>query len=132
MTEIKKVAIVNRGEIALRIIRTCKERGIRTVALFSEADAAAPHVPHADESILIGGASPAESYLNIPAVIEAVRQSGADTVHLGYGFLSENPGFAKACDEEGIRLAWHSPEVIAMKVVKYWERQLILSAGEAH
>src|SRR5690625_5186481 len=66
MTEIKKVAIVNRGEIALRIIRTCKERGIRTVALCSEADAAAPHVLHADESILIGGASPAESYLNIP------------------------------------------------------------------
>jgi len=131
MTEIKKVAIVNRGEIALRIIRTCKERGIRTVALFSEADAAAPHVLHADESILIGGASPAESYLNIPAVIEAVRQSGADTVHPGYGFLSENPGFAKACEEEGIRFAGPSPEVIALMGDKTRARQLVTSAGVA-
>src|SRR5690625_2203275 len=114
MTEIKKVAIVNRGEIALRIIRTCKERGIRTVALISEADAAAPHVLHADESILIVGAAAAESYQHLPAAIVAVRQGGAETVHPGYGFLIENPVFAKACEEEGSRFAGPSPEVIAL------------------
>lgn len=131
MTEIKKVAIANRGEIALRIIRTCKERGFRTVALFSEADAAAPHVLQADESILIGEAAPAESYLNIPAIIDAVRQSGADTVHPGYGFLSENSLFAKACEEEGIRFAGPSPEVIALMGDKTRARQLVASAGVA-
>ncbi len=93
----KKVLIANRGEIALRIIRACRELGLRTVAVHSVVDAEALHVRFADESVCIGPASPQKSYLNIPAIIAAAEITGADAIHPGYGFLSENAGFAEVC-----------------------------------
>ncbi len=94
-----KILIANRGEIACRIIRTCQQMGIQSVAVYSEADAAALHVKQADESICIGPAAPQKSYLNIPKLIEAAQSTGAEAIHPGYGFLSENAGFARACAE---------------------------------
>jgi acetyl-CoA carboxylase biotin carboxylase subunit len=99
---LKRVLIANRGEIACRVIRACREAGLQTVAVYSDADAGALHVAMADHAVHLGAAPAAESYLSIPRVMEAVRSSGADAVHPGYGFLSENAGFAKACEEAGI------------------------------
>ena len=93
---IQKVLIANRGEIAVRVMRSCKEMGIRTVAVFSEADRTARHVMYADEACLIGPAASKESYLNIDNIIKAARQHHADAIHPGYGFLSENADFAPA------------------------------------
>ena len=101
-TMIKKVLIANRGEIAVRVMRSCKEMGIRTVAVYSEADRAAKHVMYADEACLIGPAASRDSYLNIENIIRAARQHEADAIHPGYGFLSENADFARRCKEEGI------------------------------
>src|SRR5690242_2669085 len=98
----RKILIANRGEIACRIIRTARRMGIATVAVSSEADTEALHVRMADEAIGIGPAPSADSYLNIKRIVEACRQSGADAVHPGYGFLSENPGFARALDKAGV------------------------------
>ena len=97
-----KILIANRGEIACRVIRTCKRMGIRTVAVFSEADANAQHVKQADEAFLIGGPRPIDSYLKGDLIIEVAKNSGAEAIHPGYGFLSENAKFARACDEAGI------------------------------
>src|SRR5436305_9463967 len=97
-----KTLIANRGEIACRIIRTARRMGIATVAVYSEADAGALHVEMADEARLIGPASPRQSYLNGAAIIEAARHSGAEAVHPGYGFLSENADFADSCAEAGL------------------------------
>lgn len=97
-----KVLIANRGEIALRIMRTCSEMGIATVAVYSQADAEAAHVLQADQAVLLGPAPPTESYLNIPAIIAAAEQSGAQAIHPGYGFLAENPALAEACDAAGL------------------------------
>src|SRR5579871_925902 len=94
---IRKVLIANRGEIALRVISACKEMGIRTVAVYSEADRNSLHVKFADEAICIGPPKSADSYLNIPAVIYAAEIAGADAVHPGYGLLSENANFAEVC-----------------------------------
>ena len=94
---IQKVLIANRGEIAVRVMRSCKEMGIRTVAVFSEADRTARHVMYADEACLIGPAASKESYLNIDNIIKAARQHHADAIHPGYGFLSENADFARRC-----------------------------------
>ncbi|MEE9440502.1 MAG: biotin carboxylase N-terminal domain-containing protein, partial [Candidatus Thermoplasmatota archaeon] len=91
-----KVLIANRGEIAVRIITACQEMGIKTVAVYSEVDKNAPHVQIADESINLGDPTPSESYLNIPKIIEHAKKVGADAIHPGYGFLAENPDFAKA------------------------------------
>lgn len=102
MAEIKKILIANRGEIALRVIHTCKELGIKTVAVYSRPDATSPHVLHADESVFIGEAASSESYLAIDKIIEAVKKTGADAIHPGYGFLSENAAFAERCQKEGI------------------------------
>jgi propionyl-CoA carboxylase alpha chain len=99
---IKKILIANRGEIALRIIRTCQRLGIKTVALYSEADTNALHVATADEAVYIGPSPTNKSYLNIPAIMDAIRRTGAEAVHPGYGFLSENARFARALREEGI------------------------------
>src|SRR6266480_1537942 len=99
----KKILIANRGEIACRIIWTCKELGIKTVAVYSEADADALHVRFADEAICIGPAPSAQSYLNIPAVISAAEVANVDAIHPGYGFLSENAYFAEVCEACNIK-----------------------------
>ena len=100
---LKKVLIANRGEIAVRIIRACREMGIRTVAIYSEADKDALHVKLADQAICIGPAPSSKSYLNIKAILEAACLTGADSIHPGFGFLSENANFAKICEEMGIK-----------------------------
>lgn len=102
MPEIKKILVANRGEIALRVLQTCKELGKKTVAVYSTPDADAPHVLHADESVHIGPAASAESYLLIDKIIQAAKDTGADAIHPGYGFLSENADFSERCKEEGI------------------------------
>jgi len=98
----KKVLIANRGEITVRIIRTCQEMGIQTVAVYSEADAGAAHVLEADEAVLLGESDPSKSYLNIERIIAASESTGAEAIHPGYGFLAENAGFAERCEASGI------------------------------
>src|SRR5512142_2597032 len=97
-----KILIANRGEIAVRISRACKELGIATVAVYSEADRQAPHVRLADEAILLGGPLPAESYLNVERILASAKQAGAEGIHPGYGFLSENAEFAEAVQSVGL------------------------------
>jgi acetyl-CoA carboxylase biotin carboxylase subunit len=108
----KKILIANRGEIALRILRACRELGVKTVAVHSEVDARALHVRFADEAVCIGPASAAKSYLNIPAIISAAEITAADAIHPGYGFLSENAEFARICAKCGIRFIGPSPEAM--------------------
>lgn len=107
-----KILIANRGEIALRIIRTCKELGIKTVAVYSEADRESLHVTFADEAVCIGPAPSKESYLKIPLIISAAQITGADAIHPGYGFLAENANFSEICTESGIKFIGPSPEMI--------------------
>ena len=99
----KKILIANRGEIALRVIRTCKEMGIKTVAVYSQADVDAMHVRMADESVCIGPAESTKSYLSIPSIISACEITGSEAVHPGYGFLSENANFAEILADHGIK-----------------------------
>ncbi|HXR24804.1 MAG TPA: biotin carboxylase N-terminal domain-containing protein, partial [Candidatus Binataceae bacterium] len=99
---IKKLLIANRGEIALRIVRSARVMGIRTVAVYSDADAIAAHVGAADEAYHLGPPEPAQSYLNIAAILQAAHASGADAIHPGYGFLSERPEFARAVTAAGL------------------------------
>src|SRR5271156_3768367 len=108
----RKILIANRGEIALRIIRACREMGIKTVAVHSEVDARALHVRFADEAVCIGPAQAARSYLHIPAIISAAEITGADAIHPGYGFLSENPEFARLCAKCGVTFIGPSPEAM--------------------
>ena len=112
MPEIKKLLIANRGEIALRIHRACHEMGIQTVAVHSTADADAMHVRLADQAICIGPPAAAESYLNIPNIISAAEISGADAIHPGYGFLSENAQFAEIVEAHGLLFVGPKPEHI--------------------
>ena len=125
----KKILVANRGEIALRVIRACKELDIRTVAVYSEADRDAPHVKIADESVMIGPASSLKSYLNISNIIKAAEQTGADAIHPGYGFLSENPNFARTCESSGITFIGPSPEAIEIMGDKAKARQKMIEAG---
>ena len=97
----KKILIANRGEIALRIIHACRELGVKTVAVYSEADENSLHVRFADEDVCIGPARSADSYLNVPAIISAAEITGADAIHPGYGFLSENADFAERVEQSG-------------------------------
>ncbi|GIV98571.1 MAG: 3-methylcrotonoyl-CoA carboxylase subunit alpha [Herpetosiphonaceae bacterium] len=124
-----KILIANRGEIALRIMRACKELGIATVAVYSEADSEALHVRMADEAYLIGPAPAVESYLNIQRIIEAALKSGAQAIHPGYGFLSENASFARACAEAGIVFIGPPPEAIDLMGSKIAAKQLAVKAG---
>ncbi|WP_069805752.1 acetyl/propionyl/methylcrotonyl-CoA carboxylase subunit alpha [Thermogemmatispora onikobensis] len=125
----KKILIANRGEIARRIMATCRAMGIRTVAVYSEADRQAPHVYEADEAYPIGPAPASESYLRIEAIIAAARQAGAEAIHPGYGFLSENPAFAEACQEAG--LVFIGPPAAAMRLMgsKIAARQVAQQVG---
>lgn len=125
----RKVLIANRGEIAVRIIRSCKELGIKTVAVYSTADKDSLHVYLADESVCIGGPQPHQSYLNIPAIIAAAELSGADAIHPGYGFLSENPGFAEICNACGIKFIGPSPETMLLMGDKAKARKVAQEAG---
>jgi propionyl-CoA carboxylase alpha chain len=129
MADIKKVLIANRGEIALRVIHTCKELGIKTVAVYSRPDAHAPHVLHADESVFIGEAASSESYLVIDKIIDAVRQTGADAIHPGYGFLSENAAFAERCKKENIIFIGPEPKAIRLMGDKTKARTLVTKAN---
>ncbi len=125
----KKILIANRGEIAVRIIRTCRELGIKTVAVYSKADKDSLHVYLADEAVCIGGAPPQESYLNVPAIIAAAELTGADAIHPGYGFLSENPGFAEICTACGIKFIGPSSETMILMGDKAKAREVAVKAG---
>ena len=125
----KKILIANRGEIAARVIRTCKALGITTVAVYSEADADAPHVKVADEAYLIGGSRVSESYLNIDKILEVARITEAEAIHPGYGLLSENAAFARRCEEAGLVFIGPSPTVISQMGSKIESRKVMEKAG---
>lgn len=124
----KKVLIANRGEIALRVIRACREMGISTVAVYSEADRDCLHVRFADEIVCIGPPRPQESYLNVPRIISAAEVTGAEAIHPGYGFLAENGDFAEACESCGIKFIGPSPAVIKRMGDKASAREAMLKA----
>lgn len=126
---IRTVLIANRGEIAIRIIRGCREMGIRTVAVYSEADAHAPHVLAADDALPIGPSAASDSYLKVEALLDAARRSGADAIHPGYGFLSENAAFAAAVEAAGLTFIGPSSKVIAAMGSKTAARQAVSAAG---
>jgi acetyl-CoA carboxylase biotin carboxylase subunit len=125
----RKILIANRGEIALRVVRACRDLGIRAVAVYSEADRNDLHVRHADEAYCIGPPPARESYLNIGRIIEVARKAKVDAVHPGYGFLAENADFAQACEDNGITFIGPSPQVIRSMGDKLRARQLMQEAG---
>ena len=129
MATFDKILIANRGEIALRVIRTAHAMGFRTVAVYSEADKDAPHVLAADEALLIGPAPVGQSYLNTEAILKAARLTGSSAVHPGYGFLSENADFARACIEAGLVFIGPSPDAIALMGSKRLSKLAMLDAG---
>jgi len=129
MSQIKKVLIANRGEIAIRVMRTCRELDIETVAVYSEADRTSLHVRYASQAYYIGKAPSNESYLNIDKIIEVAKNSGADAIHPGYGFLSENAEFAKRCTDEGIIFIGPTPDVIVTMGDKIQARETMMAAG---
>ena len=125
----KKVLIANRGEIAVRVIRACRELGIKTVAVFSTADRSALHAQIADEAICIGGASSKESYLNVKAILAACEVTGANAIHPGFGFLSENANFARMCEKCGIEFIGPNPKSIDMLGDKAAAKATMKNAG---
>ncbi|RAV01583.1 acetyl/propionyl/methylcrotonyl-CoA carboxylase subunit alpha [Mycolicibacter senuensis] len=129
MASITKLLIANRGEIASRIIRTAREMDISTVAVFSDADRDAPYVLQADESVHLPGTAPSDTYLRADLVLDAARRTGADAIHPGYGFLSENEQFARACAEAGVTFVGPSPEAIAAMGSKIEAKAMMQAAG---
>src|ERR1700742_1567361 len=125
----RTLLIANRGEIACRVIRAARAMGLRTVAVYSEADAGALHVAMADEAVLLGPARARDSYLNVDRVIEAARKSGADAVHPGYGFLSESAEFAQACSDAGLIFVGPTAEMIRAMGSKSGSKMLMEKAG---
>jgi acetyl-CoA carboxylase biotin carboxylase subunit len=125
----KRVLIANRGEIAIRVMRACRELGMETVAVYSEADARAPHVMHADLAVCIGPPPSHESYLNVARIIDAARSTNADAVHPGYGFLAENATFARAVQDAGFTFVGPGPDVIAAMGDKPLARRTVTAAG---
>ncbi|MGE5650188.1 MAG: acetyl/propionyl/methylcrotonyl-CoA carboxylase subunit alpha [Bacillota bacterium] len=128
-TRIHSILIANRGEIALRIMRTARRLGFRTIAVYSEADRGAPHAREADLALPIGAAQPAASYLNIDALVEAARRAGADAIHPGYGFLAENAAFARACSDAGLVFIGPSADAIDAMGNKAGAKRLMMDAG---
>src|SRR6202162_4900087 len=124
-----RLLVANRGEIALRIFRACRDLGIETVAVFSDADRTAPHVAMADFAVRLGPAPARESYLLVPAILEAAKKTGASLIHPGYGFLAENAGFARACAEAGLTFVGPPPEAIETMGSKTRSRRLMEAAG---
>src|ERR1700737_1541782 len=125
----QKILIANRGEIAVRVICACKDLGIKTVAVYSEADRHSLHVRFADEAICIGPAKSSRSYLDIPAVISAAEITNVDAIHPGYGFLSENPDFAEVCETSGIAFIGPKPETMRTMGLKQSARAAMHQAG---
>ncbi|MBU2466297.1 MAG: ATP-grasp domain-containing protein, partial [Bacteroidetes bacterium] len=126
---IKKVLVANRGEIAIRVMRSCREMGIETVAVFSEADRSSMHVRYADDAYYIGPSPSSESYLKMEKIIEVAKKSGADAIHPGYGFLSENAAFSARCQKEGILFI--GPDSFAIETMgdKITARKTMIAAG---
>jgi propionyl-CoA carboxylase alpha chain len=129
MSKINKILIANRGEIASRVIRSCKDVGIKTVAVYSTPDAEAPHVLQADESVHIGPAKSSESYLVIDKIIDSAYKTEADAIHPGYGFLSENADFSRRCQQEDIIFIGPPAEAIAVMGDKTEARKLMKKTG---
>lgn len=125
----KKILIANRGEIALRVIRTCREMGINTVAVYSTADRESLHVRFADEAVCIGPPASSESYLSIPKIMAAVEITNADAIHPGYGFLAENADFAEVCEQYGIKFIGPTPEQIRKMGDKITAKETMIAAG---
>jgi acetyl-CoA carboxylase biotin carboxylase subunit len=125
----RKILIANRGEIALRIIRTCKRLRVKTVAVYSDADLESKHVISSDEAYEIGAGAPSESYLNIPKIIKAAKKSGSEAIHPGYGFLAENPDLARACEENGLVFIGPSSRVLGHVANKLESKKFAAEAG---
>ena len=121
----KKILVANRGEIALRVMRTCKQMGISTVAIYSEADRNSPHVRFADEAVCVGPAASKESYLKIDTIIDVCKKLNVEGVHPGYGFLSENAAFAQACEKNGITFIGPTVEAIEIMGSKLAAKQAV-------
>src|SRR5437868_5774765 len=127
---LRKVLCANRGEIAIRVFRACNELGIRAVAIYSEEDRLHEHRHKADEAYLVGkGKRPVDAYLGIEEILGVAERAGADAIHPGYGFLSENPAFARACEERGIRFIGPTARVVAQMGDKVEAKKLAVEAG---
>ena len=125
----KRILVANRGEIARRVIRACREMGIESVAVFSEADADSPHLKDADVAVCVGGGKSAQSYLNVPAILQAASQTEAKAVHPGYGFMAENALFADQCRQAKLTFIGPPPEVIRLMGDKATARRTMKAAG---